>query len=102
MEINIQIKATPDKLRQILAFLEKDTEIPKTLGPIEDKPTPTKDKVTATDVRAIALKFTQEGRGKELKSVFQKYGAVKLSEIPEENLADAKAELNALLGGENR
>lgn len=49
--------------------------------------------VTLTDVRAVALKLSKAGKSGVLKEIFAKFGATKLSEVPEENYAELMEEL---------
>lgn len=49
-----------------------------------------------TDVRAVALKLSKAGKQTQLKEIFAKYGAAKLSDIAEEHYADLMADLEAV------
>lgn len=49
--------------------------------------------LTLTDVRAVALKLSKAGKSDVLKEIFAKFGATKLSEVPEENYAELMEEL---------
>lgn len=49
--------------------------------------------LTLTDVRAVALKLSKAGKSDTLKEIFAKFGATKLSEVPEENYAELMEEL---------
>ena len=49
--------------------------------------------LTTTDVRAVALKISKAGMSDTLKDIFKKFGASKLSEVPEERYNDLMAEL---------
>lgn len=51
--------------------------------------------ITKTDVRAVALKLSKAGMSDTLKSIFAKFDASKLSEVPEECYADLMDELMA-------
>ena len=50
-------------------------------------------KVTQTDIRAVAAKLVKAGRGSELNALFKKFGATKLSDLPEEKYAEFLAAL---------
>ena len=41
-----------------------------------------------TDVKAVCLQFSKAGRQEELKAAFAKFGAKKLTEVPEDKYAD--------------
>lgn len=58
-----------------------------------EEPAPQLPAVTLTDVRAVALKFSKAGKQKELKEVFGKFGAKRLSDISEENYPALMEEL---------
>lgn len=113
MEITVKVQVTPKNRTQIMKALELicDEKLvwmpgekaePIKKEPIKEKPAPAKaepaSNLTATDVRAVALKFTNAGRGRELKEIMGKYGAVKLSAIAEDRLGDVLNDLNAALG----
>lgn len=52
--------------------------------------------ISLTDVRAVALKLSKAGKQTQLKEIFAKYGAAKLSDIAEEHYADLMADLEAV------
>ena len=54
--------------------------------------------VSFTDVRAKALAYSKKGKQAELKALFAKYGAAKLSDIPEDKLPALMADLEAADG----
>lgn len=118
MEITVKVQVTPENRAQVMKALDliydegpiqdepiKEETVKEKPTPVEEKPVraaPVQDnpanKVTVTDVRAIALKYTNAGRSKELKEIMGKYGAVKLSAIPEDKLADVLNDLNTAFG----
>ncbi len=55
-----------------------------------------KKQITKQDVRAVALKISKAGKADELKKVFAKFDATKLSEVPEENYEELMAELTKI------
>ena len=66
---------------------EAKQEAPKTEAPVPQ------EKITKTDVRAVALKLSKAGKSKELKAIFSEFGAEKLSEIKEEDYPALMAKL---------
>lgn len=54
------------------------------------------EKITKTDVRAVALKLSKAGKSKELKAIFSEFGAEKLSEIKEDDYPALMAKLGAV------
>ncbi|MCD7803542.1 MAG: hypothetical protein LUH03_00095 [Oscillospiraceae bacterium] len=77
---------------------------PKEAPAEEEKPAPAPapvpaPEVTLTDVRSVALKLSKAGRQKELKEIFAKYGADKLSGIAAENYAALLADLEEKANG---
>lgn len=54
-----------------------------------------KQKIEMSDVRAVALKLSKAKKQAELKKIFAKYGATKLSDIPEEKYSELMADLEA-------
>ncbi len=65
--------------------------------PAEPEPDETEEapEITLTDVRAVALKLSKAGKQKQLKEIFAKYGADKLSEIDAKDYGDLMADLEA-------
>lgn len=65
--------------------------------PAEPAPDETEEaaEITLTDVRAVALKLSKAGKQKQLKEIFAKYGADKLSEIDAKDYDDLMADLEA-------
>lgn len=59
----------------------------------EEKKTDEKKALTLTDVRAVALKLSKAGKSETLKEIFAKFGATKLSEVPEDKYAELMEEL---------
>jgi len=49
----------------------------------EDAPGTEKPKIGLPEIRVVALKLSKAGRQAELKEFFAKYGAEKLSDVPE-------------------
>lgn len=73
---------------------------PKEAPAEEEKPASAPaPEVTLTDVRSVALKLSKAGRQKELKEIFAKYGADKLSGIAAENYAALLADLEEKVNG---
>ncbi len=83
----------------------KDKKSAKRAAP-KNKETPAEEaipvpatEVTLTDVRAVALKLSKAGKQKELKEIFAKYGADKLSSIAPDNYAALLADLEEKING---
>lgn len=51
--------------------------------------------ISLSDVRAVALKLSKAGKQKQLKEIFAKYDAEKLSDIDAENYESLMADLEA-------
>lgn len=69
---------------------EHPVENPFPTAPTEE---PTNAKYTKTDVKAICLKLSKEGKQDFLKQTFAKFGAKKLTEIAESDYAALMEEL---------
>lgn len=54
--------------------------------------------ISLTDVRAVALKLSKAGKQAELKEIFAKYGAAKLSDISAEHYGSLMADLEEANG----
>lgn len=76
----------------------------KAVAPKEAPPEPEVDEsdesdaapeITLADVRAVALKLSKAGKQKQLKEIFAKYGADKLSAIEAKHYGDLMADLEA-------
>ncbi len=70
---------------------EKKSAAPKEEPLAESEP----PVITLTDVRAVALKLSKAGKQKQLKEIFAKYDAEKLSDIAAENYESLMADLEA-------
>lgn len=73
------------------AVKEKKSATPKDEPPTENASLA----ITLTDVRAVALKLSKAGKQKQLKEIFAKYDAEKLSDIDAENYESLMADLEA-------
>lgn len=78
-------KAEPAKAEAAKPEPEKKAEPEKTA---DEKKTEEKAALTLTDVRAVALKLSKAGKSDALKEIFAKFGATKLSEVPEDKYAE--------------
>lgn len=58
----------------------KATEIPKPVSKIEKR-------VTIEEVRAVLLPLNQDGYGEQIRAIFKRYGAEKLSGVAESDYA---------------
>lgn len=74
---------------------QTETKETKTTAPKPEQETTAKI-LTKTDVRAVALKLSKAGMSDTLKDIFAKFGASKLSEVPEERYNDLMDELMAV------
>lgn len=54
--------------------------------------------ISLTDVRVVALKLSKAGKQAQLKEIFAKYGATKLSDISAERYGDLMADLEEANG----
>ena len=72
------------------AAAPKETPVEPEADETDDAP-----EITLTDVRAVALKLSKAGKQKQLKEIFAKYGADKLSEIDAKHYGDLMADLEA-------
>ncbi|MCC8047072.1 MAG: hypothetical protein LIP12_16570 [Clostridiales bacterium] len=94
--------ASKDKKPAKRAAAKDKKAAPKEAPAEEEKPAPAPapaPEVTLTDVRSVALKLSKAGRQKELKEIFAKYGADKLSGIAAENYAALLADLEEKANG---
>lgn len=92
-----QEEAEPEALKPI-EIPAKPVEVPA--KPVEapapatvEAPAPAVKTYSKTDVKAVCLQYSKAGRQEELKAAFAKFGAKKLTEVPE---ADYPALMEAL------
>lgn len=99
MQITLTMDLTEENLEKLKTFLDKK---PVAVGVKAEEPKreePTKENVpgapviTMTDVRAKALAMSKAGKAAELKAIFAKFGAVKLSDIKPEDYEALMREL---------
>ena len=87
-------KNKTSKTKKSAETKEAVEETPKDDVPwAEDEAEPRK--IEMADVRAIALKLSKAKKQAELKKIFAKYGATKLSDITEEKYPELMADLEA-------
>ena len=55
--------------------------------------------IDLTDVRAVALKLSQSGKQATLQAIFAKFGAKKLSDVPQDDYPALMEELEAAVNG---
>ena len=67
-------------------------------APVESKPT-TNEAVDLTIVRAAALKLSKADKQDVLKEIFEKYGAAKLSDVPQADYPALLADLEEAANG---
>lgn len=73
------------------AAKEKKAPVPKEEPADESE----ESAISLSDVRAVALKLSKAGKQKQLKEIFAKYDAEKLSDIDAENYESLMADLEA-------
>lgn len=78
----------PEPERKIVPMPEPDMPAPER----KDEPAP----VTRDEVRSLATNRIQEGKRDELKALLKKFGAMRVSDVPEVKLAAFAAEMEAL------
>lgn len=120
MQITLTIDLTAENLEKLKAFCgetatapaqpAKAERAPKAERTAKAEPAPAKDgsadpaesgsaaatetkPATKTDVRALALKLSKAGRHDALKEIFAKFGATKLSEVPDDRYDELMKEL---------
>lgn len=71
-----------------------ESEAPAT-EPVQPE-TPKAEAPTRDEVRRVAVVKIQAGLGKAVKDLVAKYGAARVNDVPEDKLAEFKAELEAL------
>lgn len=84
----LEKKATAGKKN---AAKEKKAPVPKEEPADENE----ESAISLSDVRAMALKLSKAGKQKQLKEIFAKYDAEKLSDIDAENYESLMADLEA-------
>ena len=92
---NTPAKSAAAKLKNGVAKKEEK----KTEPPAEEATGDETKPITLTDVRAVALKLSQSGKQATLQSIFAKFGAKKLSDIPQADYAALIKELEAAVNG---
>jgi len=110
MQITITVEATPENIEKLKAFCSEE-KTPKTAAK-KTKTAETKEnhkentpstaetdakeesgKLTKSDVRAVALKLSKAGKSDVLQEIFAKFGAEKLSGVPEDKYPELMREL---------
>lgn len=99
----MQITVTYESLDEFLKY-HRPEEIPMTPADKPAKAEPVKaeakaepkESVSKTDLRAVALKLSKAGKSKELREVFAKFGAEKLSDVKEEDYPQIMEELGKI------
>lgn len=98
-QITITLGLTPENLdilrqlceaRPAIKITEEGVEIPidRRIPAVEAQPAPPWDEepkpsISKTDVKAVCLRLSKEGRQDQLKAAFAKFGGKKLSDIAE-------------------
>ncbi len=82
-------KPEPEPERKIVPMPEPE---PTPEPERKDEPAP----VTRDEVRSLATNRIQEGKRDELKALLKKFGAMRVSDVPEVKLAAFAAEMEAL------
>ncbi|MGO1368544.1 rRNA biogenesis protein rrp5 [Senegalia sp. (in: firmicutes)] len=70
---------------EVLAGTREEVEAPEN---IKTETKPKKTKITFEDLRAVLAGLTREGKQQEVKELITKYGAKKLSDVPEERYSE--------------
>lgn len=103
--VTLTLEPTPKKLALLAALCDasEEAKIPAHESPVPNETvpvtepqtdTPALDKTySATDVKAVCLKLSKEGRQADLKAAFAKFGAKKLSEVKPEDYPALMKEL---------
>ena len=81
-------KPEPEPERKVVPMPEPDMTAPER----KDEPVT----VTRDEVRSMATNRIQEGKRDELKALLKKFGAMRVSDVPEVKLAAFAAEMEAL------
>lgn len=97
----MQITVTYNSLEEFLKYhhpeelplTKEDVSTPEAAKTVVVEPTA---KVSKTDIRAVALKLSKAGKSDELRAIFGKFGAERLSDIKEEDYPAVMAELGAI------
>ena len=76
---------------------KKDAKEAAPEAPAEEKSDDTE--ISLTDVRAVALKLSNSGKQATLQEIFKKYGAKKLSDIPQADYAALMEDLEEAANG---
>lgn len=72
---------------------EQDDSVPITSPETVTETEKSKEKITKTDVRAVALKISKAGKSDTLREIFSKFGATNLKGIAEEDYEALMREL---------
>lgn len=117
LKLKFEIEVTKDNFDEVLATIgnlsgvqtvksEPAKKKPSAEKPAKDKPEvatpkeePKGEKISMTDIRALALRFTKSGNQAKLKEIFAKYKAEKLSDIAESDYEAVLADLSKALEG---
>lgn len=124
MQITFTIEATPENIEKLKAFCTEEKAVKKTKSAVYIEKAKTENvhieeakaedtnaeeapfdadakeeqKITKTDVRAIALKLSKAGKSETLKEIFAKFGAEKFSDVPEAKYPELMRELVSVNG----
>lgn len=89
-----------DSIRAVAdAMMQSDTPQDTAQVEVAVSPKPTEkpeEKATIEEVRAVLVPLAQKGLGAEIRAIFQKYGAGKLSEVKPEDYKAVIAEVEEL------
>lgn len=85
LDVVEDMRSLADSIQAVAdAMMQSDVPQDTAQAEVAEPPKPTK-KVTIEEVRAVLVPLTQKGLGAEIRAIFQKYGAGKLSEVKPED-----------------
>lgn len=100
LDVVEDMRSLADSIQAVAdAMMQSDAPQDTAQAVVAEPPKPTKKpekKVTIEEVRAVLVPLTQKGLGAEIRAIFQKYGAGKLSEVKPEDYEAVIAEAEEL------
>lgn len=108
MQITITLDLTPENLKILEQLCQQKAEHPLDASPFPEVPVvpgtntqaavpeekPEEKKISKTDVKAVCLQLSKEGKQEILKAAFAKFGAKKLTEVAESDYPALMEELS--------
>lgn len=97
LQVVEDVQALADSLQELAEAMqtnEPEPQVETPEAPIEVKPEVKQP--TLEEVRGLLARKSQEGKSAEVKALIEKYGSIRLSDVPTENYAALVADAEGL------